>query len=81
MPTSHQRHKPKHHHQAPHTEHKKRKFTAAIFMMVMFGIFGLSIAYFTSSRDPIWSLVGTIAGMAIGYFFGHNMDNAARKKA
>jgi hypothetical protein len=49
-------------------------------MMVMFGIFGLSIAYFTSSRDPIWSLVGTIAGMAIGYFFGHNMDNAARKK-
>ena len=80
MPASHQRHKPKHHHQAPHKEHKKRKITAALFLMVMFGIFGLSIAYFTSGRDSIWSLVGTIGGMVIGYFFGHNMDNAARKK-
>ena len=80
MPNSHHRHKPKHHHQPAQTEHKKRKFTAAIFMMVMFGIFGLSFAYFTSSASIPWSLAGTFAGMSIGYFFGHNMDKSARKK-
>jgi hypothetical protein len=31
MPTSHQRHKPKHHHQAPHTEHKKKKIYGSHF--------------------------------------------------
>ena len=82
MPNSHHRHKPKHHHQQPHTEQpKKRRFTAAIFMMAMFGIFGLSFAYFTSNGDILWSLSGTFAGMAIGYYFGHNMDKSAGKKA
>jgi uncharacterized membrane protein YfcA len=80
MPNSHHRHKPKHHHQPVHPEQKKRKFTAAIFMMAMFGIFGLSFAYFTSSGNLLWSVAGTAAGMAIGYYFGHNMDKSASKK-
>jgi len=80
MPNSHHRHKPKHHHQTTHPEHKKRKFTAAIFMTAMFGIFGLSFAYFTSGGNLTWSIAGTVAGMAIGYYFGHNMDKAASKK-
>lgn len=49
-------------------------------MTVMFGIFGLSFGYFTSNADLLWSLAGTFAGMSIGYFFGHNMDKAARRK-
>ena len=49
-------------------------------MTAMFGIFGLSFAYFTSGGNLTWSIAGTVAGMAIGYYFGHNMDKAASKK-
>lgn len=80
MPNSHHRHKAKHHHQPAHPEQKKKKFTAAIFMMVMFGIFGISIAYFTSGGDLVRSILGAVAGILVGYLFGNGMDKSAREK-
>ncbi len=81
MPNSHQRHKPKHHHQSTDSHHQKqRRLTAATFMMVMFGILGVCFAYFTSNGSLLWSIAGALAGLAIGYFFGNNMDKSARSK-
>lgn len=79
MPESQVRHKAKHHHQPVSTHGKKVKTTAGIFMAAMGGIFGLSFGYFTSDRSILWSVTGTVAGILIGYFFGHNIDKSTRK--
>ena len=79
MPESHQRHKSKHHHQPGGTHSKKVRTTAGIFMAAMGGIFGLSFGYFTSDRSILWSVIGTVAGILIGYFFGHNIDKSTGK--
>jgi hypothetical protein len=79
MPLSNQRHKPKHHHQHHESKSRKRRITAATFMSVMAGLFGLSFAYFTSDGNILWSVAGTIGGILIGYFFGHYMDKSALK--
>ncbi len=79
MPESQVRHKTKHHHQPGSTHGKKVKTTAGIFMAAMGGIFGLSFGYFTSDRSILWSVTGTVAGILIGYFFGHNIDKSTRK--
>jgi uncharacterized protein YcfJ len=82
MPESHQRHKQKHHHhQAAGATGKKKKITAATFMAVMGGIFGLSFGYFTGDRSLVWSVVGTVAGILAGYYFGHKIDISAAKKS
>jgi len=79
MPESHLRHKSKHHHQTGSTTGKRVRTTAGVFMAAMGGIFGLSFGYFTSDRSILWSVVGTFAGILIGYFFGHYIDKATRK--
>jgi heme/copper-type cytochrome/quinol oxidase subunit 3 len=79
MPSSHQRHKPKHHHQQHPPTGKKRRMTATRFMSVMCGIFGLTFAYFMSDRNIIWSVAGTIGGIIIGYYFGHYIDKSVQK--
>jgi uncharacterized protein YcfJ len=79
MPESHLRHKTKHHHQPGSGHGKKVSTTAGIFMAAMGGIFGLSFGYFTSDRSILWSVIGTVAGILIGYFFGHTIDKSTRK--
>ena len=80
MPESHQRHKTKHQHHQPGTGTKKSKITAAVFMAVMGGIFGLSFGYFTGDKSFLWTTVGTVAGILVGYLFGHAIDKSTAKK-
>ena len=80
MPESHQRHKVKHHHHQAAPGVKRKKITAALFMSVMGGIFGLSFGYFTGDKTLLWSVVGTLIGIAAGYFFGHGIDKSTAKK-
>ena len=82
MPQSRQRHKHAHHsHQHsqthPHT-HSKPKGRTATFLAIFLGILGLSIAFLTSD-NLLWTIVGGLSGITIGYFVGHNLDIAAKK--
>ena len=81
MPESHHRHKPKHHHQ-PQTRHQgsRRKMTAAVFMAAIGGLFGMSFGYFTCDRSWIWTIVGTIIGIAAGNLFGRAIDKSTAGK-
>lgn len=82
MPTSHQRHKPKHHHQAPDKHGPaRRKMTASLFMAIVGALFGVSFGYFTGDRSLTWAVIGLIVGTALGNFFGKAIDRSvARRK-
>jgi uncharacterized protein YcfJ len=81
MPESHHRHKPKHHHQQ-HAKHQgpRKKMTAAIFMAAIGGLFGMSFGYFTGDRSWIWTIIGTVIGIAVGNLFGRAIDRSTAGK-
>jgi uncharacterized membrane protein YfcA len=81
MPTSHQRHKPKHHHQPDKHGQVRRKMTASLFMTIIGALFGVSFGYFTGDRSLTWAAVGLIVGAAVGNLFGKAIDRSvARRK-
>jgi len=43
------------------------------------GLFGISFGYFTGDRSVLWSMVGLLAGIGLGYFFGRAIDRSVRK--
>jgi hypothetical protein len=80
MPASHHRHKPKHHHTNHPSAGPRKKITAALFMAGIGGLFGVSFGYFTGDRSVLWSMVGLLVGIGLGYFFGAAIDRSVRSK-
>jgi len=82
MPES--RNRTKHHHQhhqpvAPHHNSQKIKRSAALVVAILAAILGLAVAYFTQGSDPLWMMIGTLAGAIVGYLVGHAMDKSIAK--
>lgn len=49
-------------------------------MSVIGALFGVSFGYFTGNRSFTWAIVGLIAGIALGNFFGKAIDRSVAKK-
>jgi uncharacterized protein YcfJ len=81
MPSSHHRKKHKHFQPPSHQQAKpKNRASAAIVMAIVGGVVGLAITYLAAQESPAWVVAGTIAGIAIGYYGGKQLDRAGEKK-
>lgn len=49
-------------------------------MAIVGGVVGLAITYLAAQESPAWVIGGTIAGIAIGYYGGRQLDRAGEKK-
>jgi len=78
MPESRSRHKAHHHHQASE-HHRKKKRKAATVMALFAALLGVIIVYIAAGSDPLWLVIGGIAGAVVGYFIGHNIDKTLKE--
>ena len=56
---------------------EKQKQKGRTIWVVLFGIFGLAIAYFASDGNLYAMIIGLIVGATIGYFVGKNLEEKA----
>lgn len=82
MPKSKQRkhHHPEHHPAGTHVEKSTRNRSIVPVAIFFFALLGLGISFFAAGASVIWLLLGTIAGAALGYFFGKQMDKSMTNK-
>lgn len=76
MPQSKNRKANKHH--VDYLPHKKERKSAVTIAMIVCTILALGIAYF-AGPSVIGLVCGAVAGAAIGYFAGKEMDKAFDK--
>lgn len=80
MPQSKKR---KHHHDfhPPANAEKSAKNKSAVPAgIIFFTLVGTGIAFFAAGSDPLWLVLGAVAGAAGGYFFGRQVDKSFSKK-
>ena len=73
----------KHHHEfhPPANAVKSKKSRSAVLVsLIFFGLIGVGIAFFAAGSNPIWLIVGAVAGAAGGYYFGRQLDKSFSKK-
>lgn len=79
MPESRKR--PGHHDfQKPSTIPAKQRTKGRITWAVLFGVFGLLIAFFAVGTNYIALIIGVVIGAVIGYAIGKNMEKEAAHK-
>ncbi|MEO8174290.1 MAG: hypothetical protein ABI581_14445 [Sediminibacterium sp.] len=81
MPQSKKRH---HHHQhqnPPHTLHVKKIKKIAPVTIIFFALLGAGIAFFGAGLDPLWMIIGIIAGGLLGYLFAIKLDKSVQKNS
>jgi hypothetical protein len=80
MPTSRKR--PGQHHYAKNPPSPPKERTdGRTFWAILFGIFGLFIAYFASGNNILGLSVGVVLGAVAGYYIGKSVEkDAARSK-
>ena len=80
MPQSKTR-KPHHQpHPVPPRANKTKKGRAALAAMVLFGLLGFAIGYFTTGGNPTSYIAGAIIGAGAGFLAGYLMDKSLEKK-
>lgn len=81
MPRSKQR-KKHHDYQPPANAVKSKKNKSAVPVgIIFFSLVGIGIAFFAAGSDnPLWLLIGAVAGAAGGYFFGRQLNRSFSKK-
>jgi len=72
MPESRKR--PGHQYQKPADIPASQRVKGKIIWALLFGVFGLLIAYFTAGSNYIILIAATVAAAAIGYFIGKKME-------
>lgn len=77
MPRS--RNRPGHHYQKPADIPARQRMKGRIVWAILFGVFGLAIAYFASGGSYPALIVGALIGCVLGYWVGKNMEQQAVK--
>ncbi len=80
MPQSKKRKHHQSHHTPSHQQEPQKNSRAVLASVIFFALAGLGISFFAAGSDIVWLIVGTIAGVIGGYFFGHQVDKALTKK-
>lgn len=75
MPRSRKR--PGHHYQKPADIPARQRTRGKIVWAILFGVFGLVIAFFASDNSYVAMVIGAIIGSAVGYVVGKNVDQEA----
>lgn len=80
MPKSKQR-KKHHDYQPPANAVKSKKNRSAVPVgIIFFALIGIGIVFFAVGSDPLWLLLGAVAGVIGGYFFGRQVNRSFSKK-
>jgi uncharacterized membrane protein YfcA len=79
MPESRGRHKLPHHHQTNDRKHKRKRSATAV-MSLFAALLGVIVVFIAAGSDPLWLVVGGVAGAVIGYLIGHSIDRTLEKK-
>ena len=79
MPRSKKRKHHHEHHNVPGNPSPDKKSSAVTFAVIFFGLLGLGIAFFAAAFS-FWLLVGVVAGVVGGYFFGKQIDKSFSTK-
>ncbi|MEI6950564.1 hypothetical protein V9K67_25495 [Paraflavisolibacter sp. H34] len=58
----------------------KQRANGSMLFAFLFGAFGLLIALFAANAHPAALVAGALAGAAIGYYIGRNMEKEMAKK-
>jgi 4-hydroxybenzoate polyprenyltransferase len=77
MARSHHRKKHKHFQPPPHT--RRSKSIAATLFAIVGGVTGLAITFFANQENFILWIAGLLAGTALGWLIGRNIDRADSK--
>ena len=77
MPRSHKR--PGHQYQKRADVPARQRAKGTVVWAVLFGVFGLLIAFFAAGVNYIALALGLLGGAAIGYLVGKRMEAEARK--
>ena len=75
MPQS--RNRPGHHYQKPADVPASQRVRGRIIWAILFGVFGLGIAYFAAGDNYIVLALSALAGAEIGYYAGKSMERDA----
>jgi hypothetical protein len=79
MPSSRKRHG-HHNYHKPASIPTKQRTDGRTFWAILFGIFGLFIAYFAAGNNVIALAAGAFLGALAGYFIGKSMEKDAVHK-
>ena len=79
MPSSRKRHG-HHNYQKPASIPTKQRTDGRTFWAILFGIFGLFIAYFAAGNNALVLALGAAVGAVAGYFIGKSMEKDAVHK-
>ena len=77
MPQSRKRHG--HQHQKPVGIPARQRAKGTVVWSVLFGVFGLMIAFFASGSNYLALAIGLVVGLLIGYLVGRRMEAEAGK--
>lgn len=77
MPES--RNRPGHPYQKPADIPASQRVKGRIIWAILFAVFGLGIAYFSSGDNWLVLSIGAIVGSIIGYVAGKSMEKDAKK--
>ena len=73
------RKRPGHRYQQPADIPANERVKAKILWAILFGVFGLLIAYFAVGTNYIILIVATVVAAIIGYFIGKRMEKKIDK--
>lgn len=81
MANPHHRKKHKHFQPPPHHPADTRKSSGrgSIVMSIIGGISGLIVSYMGAGDNYLWLVLGTAAGIILGYLFGKRLDKSFEK--
>ena len=80
MPESRKR--PGHHvHHNPSTAPARPRTKGRIMWAILFGVFGLMVAFFAGGANYIVLAAGAVVGGLIGFAIGKNMESEAKKSS
>lgn len=69
----------KHHHEyhpPANAEKSKKNRSAVLFTVILCMVIGLGMAFFAFDSSPLWLILGVLAGAAVGYFVGKQIDRS-----
>ena len=65
---------------APPKINSKRANGIVTVAVIICGLLGMGITFFAAGSNPLWLFAGAVAGLIIGYFFGHQIVKGLSKK-
>jgi len=58
----------------------KRANGIVMVAVIICGLLGMGITFFAAGSNALWLFAGAVAGLIIGYFFGHQIVKGLSKK-